>query len=185
MGRDATFIDIAVAERMTSDFEAGTRQWARMRAEPIGSRQHENADAWLAATKEAWAEDGARIHFRVVERLKGDSPAEFSIGGSKQFDQEMQGQPLRPVSLSELHHFLETVDLIDGPSMGDCTIPVFAVSGQRYIVFRDADGLLLRTDVPVRFSGQTVPLGGPAVVPIVSVNDPWPKLVRQTLAKAD
>lgn len=183
MAREAVFIDIAVADRMTSDFEVGTRQWASMRAAPKGSHLHKVADSWLAGTREAWAEDGARIHFRVVERLKGHSPPEFTLGGSKEFEKDKQAP--RAVPLSQLHYFLDIVDLIDGPGMGDCTMPVFAQTGRRYLIFRGADGLPLRIDVPVRFSGQMNPRSGPSVVPIISINDPWPKLVRQALTQGD
>lgn len=181
MVRNAKTIDLVVADRLTADFEVGTRAWSRMRTSPNGS---DGADAWLRDTRDAWAEDGARIHFRVVRRLKGASPAEFSFNGSKAFPFEGR-RPLapRPVLLSQLHYFLNPADLLDGPQMGDCTIAVVGEVGRMYLIFRDADGFPLRTEVPVRFRGRTGPSIGPSVVPVVSMDDPWPRLILQALAK--
>ena len=180
----ATFIDVVVAERLTEDFEVGTRRWAEMRAAPEGSYLRDAADEWLSGTREAWAQDGARIHYRVVKSLKGNSPPEFTLNGSKPFPPSGRLHARRAVTLSNLQHFLNFADLVDGPAMGDCTVAVVGELGSKYLIFRDTAGFPLRTEVPVRFVGEVTQMAGPSVVPIVSIDDPWPKLVIGTLTSA-
>jgi hypothetical protein len=183
MVQSAAFIDFVVVDRLTPDFEVGTRRWAAMRAAPQGSHLHESADAWLADTQSAWRDEGARIHFRVLERLKGHSPNEFTLNGSKPYLSESRHFPARrAVRLEQLPSFLNYADLLDGPQMGDCTVAVVGEVGVKYLIFRDAAGFPLRTEVPVRFRGHLDWLAGPSVVPILSNADPWPQVVMRTLA---
>ena len=182
MVETAASIDVVVVEGLTPDFEVGTRKWAEMRAAPEGSYLRNAADGWLKGTREAWAEDGARIHFRVVQHLKGKSQEQFTLNGSKPLAPFAGQLPApRAVALDQLQFFLNFADLVDGPQMGDCTVAVVGELGRMYLVFRDADGFPLRTEVPVRFHGRVAMLAGPSFVPILSINDAWPKLVVKSL----
>lgn len=180
MVRAAAFIDVAVAERFTRDFEFMTRtrdQWLGRAVTPIARKEAEEA---LEFERQGAAEDGAvRIHFRVQERLKGHSAREFSLNGSD--ETKLAGaaeHSPRAIRLDELKYFLNQQDYADWVGPGACTRPIFAREGQQYLVFRDERGRVLRAVTLVNFRERTDRVPGPAVVPIITNQDPWLRLVR-------
>lgn len=183
----ATTVDVAVAEAVTDDYEVGTSPLARASVElsfamypdsTSGPRTPEEISALL---REEWAGEGARIHYRVVERLKGSGPETFTLNGAR-----LPPQPSPPrqharrahSAMDGLKFRLNSQDLSDWEGFGACINALYSDLGQRYLIFRDADGHLLRQDVAVRFQGKTIRVGGPVYSETPEPADGWLATVR-------
>jgi hypothetical protein len=188
----AATVDVAVAETMTDDFEVGTSAEAYAAArsnfedgpDPVaGPLTPERVSALL---RDDWQGEGVRIHYRVVERLKGSSPESFTLNGARL--PPGPPPPRRLVRLTRnpmtsLKLRLDSRDLSDWEGFGACITALYSDVGARYLIFRDADGHLLRQKVDVRFLNDTVRVGGPVYAEIRSSADPWLAAVRGAAAR--
>lgn len=180
MVRAAIYVDVAVAEEMTSDVDFATRshqEWVGYAKSPA---ERAEAEENLRLSREMVSKGSAvRIHFRVVERLKAHGPDTFTINGENASAYRSgRSTSVRPVSLPELKYFLNQEDYADWAGPGVCTTQIYADVGQRYLVFRDRQGRISKTQVPVTFK-EPIEISGPAVVPLAGDNDPWLLLVRK------
>lgn len=183
MTRAAAYVDVAVVESVTPDFELGTRNPEAWRWVVDMYEDHPTLEQAMARQREEWT-DAGRFHFRIVEHLKADGPAMFDINGQTPppFLGRGGDKPFAP-SLSALKYFLGEEDLANFPPPGACAMPVFASVGETFLVFRDDKGFLLRTEVPYRFEGRPGSRLGPAAFPIAPTGSPWLKIVRAALAR--
>ncbi|WP_165184654.1 hypothetical protein [Caulobacter soli] len=180
----ATSVDVVVAEDMTDDYEVGTdpQVYAAARAAlataPATADMTRTPQSFSALLREEWRDDGARVHYRVAEHLKGSGAETFALNGAR-----MDLAPLKRVSkpqpLMALKFRLESRDLSEWEGFGSCITALYSQVGKRYLVFRDADGRLLRQPVDVLFMGKTTPVGGPVYAEVFGPDDPWLIAVRQ------
>lgn len=182
----AATIDIVVAERATDDYEVGTdpeanaQALANYAADPDGVKL--TAAEVSARLKADEFPDGARIHYRVIERLKGASSDTFSLNGMAP-PGHPTAAPLGPrETLALLRNRLNSQDLSEWPGFGACIQPLWTGLGHRYVVFRDAQGRLLRQTVAIRFEGEQSDVRGPTYAEVGGADDVWLKAIRQTLA---
>jgi hypothetical protein len=187
MSRSATFIDIAVVERTTPDFELGTRsrdQWRYYVGKLEGNPK--TVDEVLAQARNSW-DDSVRIHYRVIKALKARGPERFDISGTLGVvapRPRVPGAATRPLSgLGKLKYLLDQRDLAEWQGFGVCNQQVAGKVGTEYLVFRNAQGRLLHTMIPTRFNRFAGSNAGPAAVPISGEHDAWVLLVVQTLAR--
>ena len=182
----AASIDVVIAERLTDDFEVATTP--RAIAEATGNMPGEASDKVSAALRSEWSNDGVRIHYRVVERLKGAGAETFSMNGMKSCCEEPAASKRAPAggrpnaALKALPFLLGTRDLSEWEGFGACITPVSATLGERYLVFRDTEGRLLTKRISVRFQGRKIIAGGPVYVPISGPDDAWLKVVRGSIS---
>lgn len=169
MAGAAAHIDLVVVERMSSDFA-------------ISKPPHGYAEELTPAEREAaWRQDiggpdAVRMHLRVLRSLKGTSADRFELSG------ELQEGPVTAWPLaSTIISLLDEQDLAHWPGPGVCDSVIPAIDGAQYLVFRDADGRLLRQPVPIQFKGKRVTAAGPGAVPVTGELDPWVVLVAQAL----
>ncbi len=190
----AAFVDVVIAERVDlldpDVFLAGAndRQLAALAtdAERAAYRQS------LALEHEDLRAGGfGRIHFHVVERLKGPAAAGFTLIGltNREAEPELFRSPAQARaerggygtrrSLYQAQRWVQANEI----GIGNCTMPLAAAIGERYLIFRDARGDLLgevRDNTgPYRDNIQT----GSVVEPVAD-DDPWLARVRRAAAKA-
>lgn len=185
LAHDAVTIDVAVAERATGDYEVGTTPQANAEAmanytivrrgrKPTAAQ----VSAWL---KRDEVVDGARLHYRVIERLKGSSRDVFTLNGVV-YGPGKPG-PRRLDSTAQLRARLNSRDWADWQGFGACIQPLWTELGHRYIVFRDAHGRLLRRSVPILLLGKPHQIQGPVYAEINAAgDDAWLKAVRAAVA---
>ncbi len=176
----ATYIDIAVVERLSDDFEFATLSRTQWLAYAKTDHQRKEAEENLAMLRESYADEAKRIHYRVIEHLKGASDETFSLSGIGVPDAGSR-KLWKRVRLGDLKLFLDQEDLAASSGPGSCEMPPFGILGRRFLIFRDARGRILRTLVPIRFHGEAGEIAGPAIVPIAGDGDEWPALIRGTL----
>ncbi len=112
------------------------------------------------------------IHFRVIERLKGRAPDLFTANGLAGLE-AYDSYPRRKLSLQEVAYLPNVRDLDHWSTNSDCTESIYARLGQRYVIFRRADGRVLgnKADDPI----------GPSYVPVAGLDDPWIQTVRKAM----
>jgi hypothetical protein len=180
----ATTVDVAVAETMTDDYEVGT-SWqafaaarANFAAFPASDTGPLTPKRVSALLREDWEDDGARIHYRVVEHLKGSGPETFTLNGAQLPPAPHRFPPKALDPVAGLKSRLDSRDLSDWEGFGACITALYSEVGKRYLVFRDAEGHLLRQEVAVRFRGETVRVGGPVYAEVSGPDDRWLVAVR-------
>jgi hypothetical protein len=186
MVRSATYVDVAVIERFSPDFELATRS---RRAWFVDGDQTPEIEAQMEANFRESFSGAVRMHFKVVEHLKGPASTGFEISGYPgPVSQYLEG-PYRPrkplpvtMPMSALKYYVEQQDLAAWGGPGDCFTNVMGEVGQTYLVFRDADGYLLRAEVPFGRGGERGTTIGPALFPVGPSKSAWLDLVRKTLA---
>jgi hypothetical protein len=182
MAAAATYVDIAVVDRISEDFEFGTRAAERRRREG-----YQTTPAELDAQRRELKSEklGARYHYRVIEHLKGAGSDEFSLNG--------QVAPPPPAGMKvaarrrdpppgELKFLLKQFDLADSVSLSACEMPIMANPGDRVLVFRDADGHLLQQDVAYLFHGRSGRIQGPVHIPVVGERSSLVEATRKAIA---
>ena len=185
MSKAATYIDIAIAERTTPDFELGTRSREEWRYY-VGKRkgQPKTVDEVLAQARSSW-EDSVRIHYKVIKALKARGPERFDISGTPGIvapRPAIRGPSAKPLSdLGKLKYLLDQRDLADWQGFGVCDQQVAGKPGVQYLILRDAQGHLLHAMIPTKFKGVAGANAGPAAVPISGESDAWFRLVVRTL----
>lgn len=179
MAASAAYIDLVRVEALTDDYEVGTRTpdgWAAwIGSGPEAPKTIEEA---LKMARAEW-DDGVRIHYRVVEHLKGDGGDAFVMDG-EQPRAWVKGSSASKIS--DLKFYLQQQDLAAWPGPGSCLREVTAFQGALYLVFRDADRRLLQAPVSITFQGKALSVSGPANVPVRGSADPWVSLVRDAVA---
>lgn len=177
MTRSAMYVDLVVVERLTPDFDFASRsraQWAgRLETPPD---YFATVDDVAAAYRASW-EGSVRIHYRVLENLKSKSASRFDMSGGS------DGFYRVPARLGDLKYFLRQQDLAAWSGPGSCDSIVQVREGGTYLIFRDANAHLLRTPVPISFTGEVGDVEGPAHIPVSMVGDPWVGLVRSAIAE--
>jgi len=129
------------------------------------------------------------VTFRVIERLKGAGDNGFSFGafvfqaGHDDYDfGELADQIPRtgPLPTGETLYMNHIVDLVDFQGPGSCSAPLVVTEGLRYLIFRDADGRLLRGAVPVtdRRQPPLQAVDGPVFEGVAGEDDIWLSAVR-------
>lgn len=177
MSTKATYIDVVSVERLTPDFEFATRS---RREWTVWDRTPGGVGAAIEGAREDYG-DGVKIHLRIVHRLKGVPQSGFTLNGLRRPDW-MPQKPARPIKLSELHQFRNLYDFADWPAGAICQVPIYVSVGERFLIFRDAQGRLLQANVPYSFEGKAGEITGPAIAPIVNETDPWPIKVMAAMA---
>lgn len=182
----ATYIDLVRVEALTPDFEVGTRNpegWSIwLGDEPDAPK---TMDEVLKIAREDWADNGVRIHYRVVERLKGASADTFTLDGVRLTTPPPGVAYPADMPLRDLTNHLDQQDLAAWPAPGACETPLFVTGeGMTLLVFRDAAGRLLRAPVEVKFMGRASQIPGPAHVRVSGPDGAWVKVVRAALALA-
>jgi len=182
MAASAAYIDVVRVESLTPDYEVGTlapEGWAVwIGTEPDAPKNLVEA---LQMARASW-EGAARIHYRVVERLKGRSAETFAMNGQRVTDPRPPwGLQSKTARLQSLKYFLDQQDLAAWPGPGACGTEITASEGAAYLVFRDVQGGLLRTPISVVFKGSQSLVTGPANVPVTGASDPWVTLVRHAV----
>lgn len=182
----AATVDVVVAEAMTDDYEVGTSPRARAAfLEAFGTSPAGPPPAredLIAEMRDAWADEGVRIHYRVVEHLKGAGPETFTLNGARLLGAppyQAGPTPSKAVSLASLRSRLASRDLSEWENVGACITPLYSDLGARYLVFRDTEGQLLRQEVDIRFMGHAQRIGGPVYAEVRGPADPWLTTVRQ------
>lgn len=179
----AAFIDVAEVVQFTSDVDFMSRTQEAWIARSKNSAHRKEIEDALEFEREGILSDGAvRIHFVVRENLKGSGAPEFTLNGSDYA--KLAGASYRApkaVGLNDLAYLLNQQDYADWAGPGTCEAPIVARQGQRYLVFRDADGRLLRSEVSVNLRGHQTRVAGPAATPVVTDHDPWLRLIRSKL----
>ena len=181
----AATIDIVVAERATDDYEVGTdpqanaQAMATYAADPDGVKL---TAAEVSVRLKSEFSEGARVHYRVVERLKGASPHTFSLNGVTPPGHPTGGPRGAHQTLGLLRARLNSQDLSEWPGFGACIQPLWTGLGHRYVVFRDAQGRLLRQTVSIRFDGERSDVRGPTYAEVGGVDDIWLRAIRKALA---
>jgi hypothetical protein len=184
--RAAATIDIAVAERTTDDYEVGTDPEANAEAMAnyaTGEGGRKLSAVEVSALLKEEYPDGVRIHYRVVERLKGASPSEFTLNGALL---PIEGRPpgYRPrFGRSEVLDRLNSQDLSEWQGFGACMRELWTDLGGRYVVFRDDQGRLLRQMVTVQLRDQGQ-VRGPTYAQVGERDDAWLAAVRKAIAGA-
>lgn len=172
----STFVDIVVAESAVP-ISVADLEW--------GQAPSESDLAWSQSQLAGMA--ASTISFRVVERLKGHSPDLFTLEGSLgHFDPDLARET------RELCGWFSRADCLDDrvyerftpdELRNSCFQPLFVSLGQRYLVFRDADGSL--TDplirVRIRATGEVHRVAGPVFEAIVE-DDRWLDAVRYAVS---
>lgn len=183
MAKAAATIDIVIAERKTDDYAVGTapKANAQARANYAASGEVLSSAQVSRRLKTEELTDGARIHYRVVERLKGTGSRLFSLNGIVPPDYP-QTPPSRGRDLGELRSRLGSQDLSEWPGFGACIQPLWTSLGHRYVVFRDARGQLLSAQINVRLEGRSISVRGPSYVEVSGDDDPWIRSIRQALS---
>lgn len=182
MVKAAATIDIVVADRMTSDYVVGTdpKANAQARANYAASGIVLSPAQVSQRLKTEELTDGARIHYRVVERLKGAGSRLFSLNGVVPPDYPTAASS-RGGNIVQLRSRLNSQDLSEWPGFGACIQPLWTGLGHRYVVFRDARGQLLGAKISVNFEGRPITVRGPSYVEVSGDDDPWVKSIRQAL----
>lgn len=182
----AATVDIAVAESARPLVDPALwRAWAAR--QPYGPGGRMDAERLVRQSRNKVI--GQRISYRVVERLKGNSPAAFTLGGSA-FDPK----PYRAEGVDRGGpggHFLDAVGrplpqtIYHGDELGlenllpmtSCHTPALtAQRGASYLIFRDARGRLLG---PVTFHASAPPVRTYAYAVVDrSAGDRWLEAVR-------
>lgn len=167
--------------------------FAAERAEAIAEARPE----WVADVREDFDRYEAEyrlfgastVTFRVIERLKGEGDNGFSFGafvfqaGHEDYDLgELADQIPRtgPLPTGENLYMNHVVDLVDFQGPGSCSAPLVVTEGGRYLIFRDADGRLLRGAVPVtdRRQPPLQAVDGPVFEAVAGDDDIWLAAVR-------
>jgi hypothetical protein len=182
----AATVDIAVAESARPLVDAALwRAWAAR--QPYGPGGRKDAERIVRQSRNKVV--GQRITYRVVERLKGNSPATFTLGG-RAFDPKPSrpegvdrggpgGHYLDPAGrpLPQTIYHPDELGLDNLVPMTSCFTP--ALTGQRgatYLIFRDAKGRLLG---PVAFHPGAEPVRTYAYSLVDrSAGDAWLAAVR-------
>lgn len=183
----AATIDIVVAERATDDYEVGTDPEANAEARASYAAGDDGVKLTAAEASARLKADefpeGARIHYRVVERLKGDSADTFTLNGMTPAGHPPLGSFRPKDTLPLLRARLNSQDLSEWPGFGACIQPLWTGLGHRYVVFRDPRGRLLRQTVAISFEGERNAVRGPVYAEVrTSDDDAWLKAIRQALA---
>lgn len=175
----AVYVDLVKVEALTDDYEVGTLSpdgWAAwIGSGPDAPKTIQQA---LRMARAEW-DDGVRIHYRVVEHLKGDGGDTFVMDGV-QPRSFVQGE-FTP-KITDLKFYLQQQDLAAWPGPGSCLREITGQQGGHYLVFRDADRKLLQAPVSITFRGKALTVSGPANVPVRGSADPWVSLVRNIIA---
>lgn len=187
----AATVDLVVLERIEPwDIDA---VFAAELAAAIA--QHPEDAGWLAEDFASEAElfrrfGASNVTFRVVERLKGASPDTFPAGafaveaGDDGYaliglvDRIPREGPL-PDSAS-LYDMSGIVDLGAHQGSGSCDSPVVIADEVSILIFRDAQGRILRGAVPaMTHDGRPVAFDGPAFEIVDPAGDVWLDAVRR------
>ncbi|WP_297515498.1 hypothetical protein [uncultured Caulobacter sp.] len=182
MAKAAATIDIVVAERVTGDYAVATTSSANRQARANYAAGGEVLSSAQVSQRLKTEEmpDGARIHYRVVERLKGEGSRVFSLNGIVPPDYP-KAAPSPAGSIVELRARLNSQDLSEWPGFGACIQPLWTGLGHRYVVFRDARGQLLAVQIRVGFDGRPMRVRGPSYVEVGGPDDPWLRSIRRAL----
>lgn len=181
----AATVDLVIAEHATDDYEVATTPQAN--AEAMANYAAGDDGSKLTAAevsarlKQDEVLDGARIHYRLVERLKGSGSGAFSLNGM--LDEPPGPGPRRLDTTTQLKARLNSRDLSDWQGFGACIQPLWTELGHHYVVFRDADGQLLRQTVPLRLNGAPRQVQGPVYAETSATGDDiWVAAIRRALA---
>lgn len=172
----AHYVDVVSVVSLSQDFEFATRSksdWL------LPGMTREDVEAYAREMKEEFGEGAVKMHLRVIRRLKGDSPEVFTFNGVRR-PPEMK-KWVAPFRLSQLQTFGRQFDFADWPA-SFCQDAVYAEVGDRFLVFRDAEGRLLQASVPFFLHGRESGGPAPAMVQIKEESDPWPTEVLRALA---
>jgi hypothetical protein len=167
----APYIDLAVITNVTKDFE-----YANLGPDANSKDGYRAEDI-----------DGVRYHFRVVEHLKGSGPETFSISGEKPVEPPPGERPQSVSDWSASPEYLNSIlglkDLAFATRASECVHYPFGFVGGTVLVFRGADGYLLRKEVPVEYHGGAYHTQGPVYIPVGSAHNPIVTMVRQALSR--
>lgn len=180
----ATYVNIEVVESVDSDFTLFEESEAALLARQTTDEGRVEVRTQVAAWRAEMAESGVRATYRVVEHLLGPNRDTFTaIGYAADAFNPPPGysSPPRTISLSDLKWYLDLSDLSELGFPGSCDGPLVPIVGNTYLVFRDADGKLLRASVTTRFRSKISRVQGPAHVPVSGSSDPWVKVVRRAI----
>lgn len=159
------------------DLDALTEEYFRHRPAPIDNPAELVEEK--AEVREGLSALGiSRIEFRVIERLKGREPDRFTLRGSVREPDFELSQGLTPGRFWEGSNVMEA-DPRTLYAMS-CRGLLTAYPGERYLIFRKADGSLLTDAVRFRWrdSDEVLALDGLNYERIVP-GDPWLAAVRQ------
>lgn len=185
----AASIDIAVVDKVDEDFDFALKARRRDMLRPPSGMSAEEVRELYAQLASEWDEEAGRLHYRVVKRLKGSGSEQFTLSGVVPPQAIRAAQRVGPRGSnrfegeSDLHwlkYWLDVRDLKTWPYAQACDRPVLGWPGGTFLVFRDAQGNLLRQDVPISLNGSGL-VQGPVHVPVASVDDPWAALVQTTI----
>ncbi|MCF8506037.1 MAG: hypothetical protein K9G59_14090 [Caulobacter sp.] len=189
----AATVDLVVAEsvdRSTPAKPLEAEEDAQLAAATSDAERAEiRAD--FADYRDQWRRSGAgKVTYRVVDRLKGASPDRFTLNAFMPLEINLDVAADLKRFVAERGAFLRPKDtwvrsvrdLDEWGGLGSCSSPVFAVEGMHYLIFRDANGRLLRDGVAemVRVGGRFEPStrDGPVYEAVLPEGDPWLEAVR-------
>lgn len=190
----AAFVDVAIAEsRDLIDIEARlTEIWKpELEAARDDADRAESLEQMELARRDMKDSGLARVRFKTVERLKGESPGQFELTAFS-FDQppsegdfSAEGAARRRGDYSDpkrVYYAPSWVQADVWGGGGSCDTALTVVIGQRYLIFRGADGRLLGEQEAN--SGLRVNWQQGSVFEPVTENDPWLARVRKAAARA-
>lgn len=172
MAKAAAHIDLVVVEHLSKDFVIS--ELPSWYAEELP--QAERVATWR---EDIGGTDAVRMHLRVLRSLKGGSADSLELSGIV-----IEGLGARWIAsnlASKIVSMLDEQDLAHWREPGSCDTAIPAMDGAQYLVFRDADGRLMRQPVPIRFRGYANTHIGPGALPVTGERDPWVELVVQAL----
>jgi len=193
----AATVDVAVAESVDRSISlvALDEEEAAQLANATSDDERAAIRADLSILRNDWRQSGAgAVTYRVVERLKGASADTFVLNGfvpveiDPEFPEELRksiaarGAYLEPRATWAMR----IRELTEWGGPGSCAEPVTAVLGVSYLIFRDAEGHLMKDGVSEmdRINGRFQPStrDGPVYEPVLLEGDPWLEAVRAAAA---
>lgn len=180
----ATYVNIEVVVSVDSDFTLFEESEAILLARQTTDDGRLDVQNQVASWRAEMSPITIRVTYRVVEHLKGPSRDTFTaIGYSSDSIRLPPGvEPPRSIRLRDLKGYLDLMDLAELQAPFACHGPLIPTVGNTYLVFRDANGKLLRADVTTRFRSKVSRVPGPAHVPVSGSDDPWVGVVRKAMA---
>jgi hypothetical protein len=178
LAQAAVHIDLVEVERFSDDFEYATRSGRLWSNDPA------DVAAMIAEGRQGWADYAVRIHYRVLETLKGPPHGRFELNGVRYVPIPAPKGAQTPKSRNDaptLTALIDQYDLADAPSVAPCENPISGELGGKYLVLRDADGHPLNHPVPMRFDGEVVSRSVASVVPVSGADSQWVVMIRQAL----
>lgn len=184
---NATYVDVAVLQRTEPlDFASWIR---RARAADLADAINPADRAAIVARYAGMAaefrrEGAAKLVFRSIESLKGQGPSEFGLngfwtrGGSQWA--ASSGSSRDGLSPEAVWYANGPYELSQSRLTPLCFTWLGAKSDQPYLIFRDADGRLMTSTIPVLevANSETLHVMGFVFAPVELSGDPWLEAVR-------